>query len=512
MTNYREILRLKKLGLNNSQIAQSLGCSRTTVIQVLNVAEEEGISYPLPEDLSDRKLSELLFPSDRSKPEYKMPDYKYVHRELQKNGVTLNLLWLEYCEKCCEEGELPYQLTQFKKHYRDYAVKNNATMHLNHKPGEIMQVDWAGDTATVIDTDTSEAIPAYVFVSSLPDSGYAYVEAFFSMNQECWIAAHVNAFRYYGGVTRILQCDNLKTGVISHGRNEVTLNKAYNEMAEHYGTAILPCRVRAPKDKAMVEGTVGVISNFILGALRNRQFLSLAELNEAILERLETFNHKPFQKKDGSRASAFEEEKPFLIPLPKRPFELSEWKIATVAPNYHISVDKQNYSVPYEYIKQKVDVRITRSTVEVFFGGKRICSHPRLYGRANQYSTVEAHMPPNHQQYVQWNGDRFRKWAAKIGSNTNTVIDALLSGYKVEQQGYKACMGILKLADKYSNERLENACKKALSFTPRPSLKNIQAILSSGQDQYTESIEEERPSSSQYGFTRGAEYYEGRQK
>lgn len=512
MTNHREILRLKKLGLNNSQIAQSLGCSRTTVIQVLSVAEEKGISYPLPEDLSDRKLSELLFPSDRSKSEYKMPDYEYVHRELQKNGVTLNLLWLEYCEKSREEGALPYQLTQFKKHYRDYAIKTNATMHLNHKPGEIMQVDWAGDTATVIDTDTGEAIPAYVFVSSLPYSGYAYVEAFFSMNQECWIAAHVNAFRYYGGVARILQCDNLKTGVISHGRSEVTLNKAYNEMAEHYGTAILPCRVRAPKDKAMVEGTVGVISNYILGALRNRQFLSLAELNEAIFERLETFNHKPFQKKDGSRASAFEEEKPFLMPLPKRPFELSEWKIATVAPNYHISVDKQNYSVPYEYIKQKVDVRITRSTVEAFFSGKRICSHPRLYGRANQYSTVEAHMPPNHQQYVQWNGDRFRKWAAKIGVNTNTVIDALLSGYKIEQQGYKACMGILKLADKYSNERLENACKKALTFTPRPSLKNIQAILSSGQDQCAESIEVERPSSSQYGFTRGAEYYEGRQK
>ena len=178
MTNYREILRLKKLGLNNSQIAQSLGCSRTTVIQVLNVAEEKGVSYPLPEDLSDRKLSELLFPSDRSKPEYKMPDYEYVHKELQKNGVTLNLLWLEYCEKCREEGELPYQLTQFKKHYRDYAVKTNATMHLNHKPGEIMQVDWAGDTATVIDTDTGEAIPAYIFVSSLPYSGYAYVEAF----------------------------------------------------------------------------------------------------------------------------------------------------------------------------------------------------------------------------------------------------------------------------------------------------------------------------------------------
>ena len=218
--------------------------------------------------MSDRKLSNLLFPSERANPEYKMPDYEYVHNELQKSGVTLNLLWLEYCEKCHEEGELPYQLTRFQKHYRDYAVKTNATMHLNHKPGENMQVDWAGDTATVIDTVAGEAIPAYAFVSSLPYSGYAYVEAFFSMNQKCWIAAHVNAFWYYGGVTRILQCDNLKTGVITHGRNEVTLNKAYNEMAEHYGTAILPRSVRVPKDKAMVEGTVGVISNHILRALR----------------------------------------------------------------------------------------------------------------------------------------------------------------------------------------------------------------------------------------------------
>lgn len=330
------------------------------------------------------------------------------------------------------------------------------------------------------------------------------------MNQENWIAAHVNAFRYYGGVTRILQCDNLKTGVITHGRNEVTLNKAYGEMAEHYGTAILPCRVRAPKDKAMVEGTVGVISNFILGFLRNRRFLSLNELNAAVFERLEMLNQAPFQKREGSRASEFEEEKPFLLPLPARPFELAEWKIATVAPNYHISVDKQNYSVPYEYIKQKVDVRITKTTIEVFFSGNRICSHPRLYGRANQYSTVEAHMPPNHQQYVQWNGDRFRKWAAKIGSNTNIVIDALLSGYKVEQQGYKSCMGILKLADKYTPNRLENACKKALTFTPRPSLKNIQAILSSGQDKVKEDVPAPSESSSKYGFTRGAEYYGGK--
>jgi len=509
MTNYREIIRLHNLGLNNTEIAQSCPCSRTTVIQVLRLAQANNLTYPLPDGMTDKELADLLYPGAESKPEYKMPDYEYVHKELQKSGVTLNLLWLEYCEVCRINGDMPYQLTQFKKYYRDYAVKTNATMHLNHKPGEIMQVDWAGDNAAVIDTDTGEAIPAYIFVATLPFSGYSYVEAFFSMNQECWIAAHVNTYKYFGGVTRILQCDNLKTGVVSHGRNEVTLNKAYNELAEHYGTAILPARVRSPKDKAMVEGTVGVISTFILAALRNRQFLSLNELNEAITERLYSFNHKPFQKRDGSRASAFEEEKAFLLPLPPRPFELSEWKIATVAPNYHISVNKMNYSVPYEYIKQKVDVRITKNTIEVFFGGNRICSHRRLYGRFNQYSTQEDHMPPNHQQYVQWNGERFRKWAEKIGESTVTVISTILSGFKVEQQGYKACMGLLKLADKYTPERLEAACRKALTFTPRPSLKNIQAILSSGQDKAVEESTE-KSSESKYGFTRGAEYYGGK--
>lgn len=511
MTNYREILRLDSLGLNKTQIADACDCSRTTVIAVLRRAEEIGLNYPLPENVSDKDLSSRLHSPTQDKPMYKMPDYEYVHMELQKSGVTLKLLWLEYCEQCRESGKLPYQSTQFNKYYSDYAVKTNATMHLNHKPGEIMQVDWAGDTATVIDTVTGEAITAYLFVSSLPYSGYAYVEAFFNMNQECWIAAHVNAFRYFGGVARILQCDNLKTGVISHGKSEIVLNKAYNEMAEHYGTAILPCRVRAPKDKAMVEGTVCVITNFILGALRNRRFLSLTELNNAIWERLEKLNNAPFQKREGSRSSEFNDEKAFLLPLPPRPFELSQWKIATVAPNYHIGIEKQNYSVPYEYIKQKVDVRITKSTIEIFFGGNRIASHPRLYGRLNQYSTVEEHMPPNHQQYIQWNGERFIKWASKIGVNTKTVVSAILSGYKIEQQGYKACMGILKLADKYSPERLENACKKGLTFTPRPSLKNIQAILSSGQDKEQPEIEE-RQTPSKYGFTRGAEYYAGRKK
>jgi len=508
MTNYREILRLKHLRLNNTQIAESVGCSRTTVINVLKLAREKGLSYPLPELMSDKALYETLFPEAAGKLKYKMPDYDHVYKELQRDGVTLDLLWREYVEECRQSGELSYQSTQFNKYYNDYCAKKNATMHLNHKPGEIMQVDWAGDTTSIIDTDTGEIIKVYVFVATLPYSGYSYVEGFFSMDQECWTTAHANAYKYFGGVTKMIQCDNLKTGVVKHGKDEVELNRSYQELAEHYNAAVVPARVRAPRDKAFVEGTVGVISTFIIAALRNRQFLSLSDLNEAIRDRLYEFNHKPFQKKDGSRASLFEEERPFMLPLPAEPFELSQWKIATVGPNYHIAADKMNYSVPYEYIKQKVDVRLTRGMVEVFFSGNRICSHVRLHGRPNQYSTNEDHMPPDHKKYVAWNADRFICWAGKIGPNTETVVRAILSSYKIEQQGYKPCLALLKLADKYSVERLEAACVKALTYSPQPSFKNVKSILASGQDKAVPGSKvTPNETATQHGFTRGAAYY-----
>jgi len=240
--------------------------------------------------------------------------------------------------------------------------------------------------------------------------------------------------------------------------------------------------------------------------------LSLRELNEAIREKLHIFNSKPFQKKAGSRSILFTEEKPFLLPLPIRPFELATWKIATVQYNYHISVDNQNYSVPYEYIKQKVDVRITKNVIEAFFEGSRISSHPRLYGRSGQYSTLEAHMPPDHQKYVAWNGERFRNWAAKIGESTTTVVNLFLTSHKVEQQGYKSCMALLKLADKYSVERLETACTKAISYTPLPSFKSIQAILRSGLDKTpkSENVSAASSETAGFGFTRGADYYKRR--
>jgi transposase len=509
MTNYREILRLRSLGLTNSRISEATLVSRTTVIRALTAATAVGLDYATVVELSDRELAKALFPRDEnSKPTYATPDYEWVHQELAKPHVTQELLWGEYCEKCRDAGTIPYQLTQFKKYYREWAAQTKATMHLNRKPGELMEVDWAGQTTTVIDDETGEPIDAYVFVAALPYSGFGYIEAFWNREQPSWIAAHVNAYEYFGGVTRILVPDNLKTGVTKHTKKELVLNRSYQEMAEHYGTAIIPTRVRTPKDKATVEGTVGIISTYILAAIRNQKFFSLAELNTEIRERLHKFNHKPFQRKDGSRASLFAEERQFLLPLPVTPFELSEWKKATVQFNYHVLADSHYYSVPYEYIKREVDVRLTRNVIEVFYGGSRICSHVRLYGKRELYSTADEHMPPNHQEYAQWSGARFRSWAAKIGSNTAAIIETILTGCKVEQQGYRTCMALLNLSKQFSEERLEAVCARALDYTPRPSFKTIQTMLKSGRDK-AENEPQTTSEVSKFSFTRGSEYYKG---
>ena len=353
---------------------------------------------------------------------------------------------------------------------------------------------------------TGEIIPAYIFVATLNYSGYAYVEAFLSRNQENWIAAHVNTYRFFGGSTRILVPDNLKTGVLKNTKSEVVLNRTYQEMAEHYGTAVLPARVRKPKDKPSVEGAVGVISTWIIAALRNWKSFTLRELNEAIRGKLEEYHHKPFQKREGSRLSVFlEEEKPMLQPLPPRAFEFAGWRICTVAYNYHIYVEKMFYSVPSVYIKKKVDVRLTINMVEVFLDSERIASHARKHGRPGQYSTLPEHMPEDHRKYTQWNAERFHSWARGIGENTVAVVKAILASRKIEQQSYRACMALLKLSDKYSDSRLEAACKRALSYTPSPSFKSIQTILATGQDELPD--EETPDPSAEFGFTRGPGYY-----
>jgi len=509
MTHYKEILRLHSLGISGRSIAISCECSRNTVAKVLDRAGVLKLKWPLESDMTEGELSELLFPQSEIKSTgRKAPDLEYIHKEIGKPNVTLKLLWDEYCASCRLADEQPLMYTQFCYHYQKHAEKKRATMHIPRKPGEQTEVDWAGKTAFIVDSDTGEAIPVYIFVAALSYSGYAYVEGFLSQNQECWITAHVNMFRFFGGVTRAIVPDNLKTGVERTDWYTPTVNRTYRELAEHYNTAIIPARVRKPKDKPNAEETVGIISTWIIAALRNEKFFSLASLNAAIREKLQVFNSKLFQKKEGSRESLFlNEEKPLLMPLPANPYELASWKKATVAFNYHISVEKMYYSVHFSYIKQVVDVRLTRNVVEVFIGGNRICSHARLYGRTGQYSTLAEHMPESHQNYSSWDADRFIAWAKKIGIHAEMTVKTILSANKVQQQAFRSCMALLKLAEKYSDARLEAACKRALTYTSSPSYKVVKMIITSGQDELSEDNTAQSKNVEKYGFTRGAGYY-----
>ena len=403
MTRYREILRLSSLGFSNRNIALSVPCSRNTVAKVLKRAQELEISWPLEDNQTDEVLEGLFYPKQSDRSQKRMPDYDYIHKELLRNGVSKKLLWTEYMEDCRANSDEPLMYSQFCYHIQQDEQKRRASMHINRKPGEQVEVDWAGDPATIIDPDTGEILKAYIFVGVMTYSQYAYVEAFLDMKQKSWITAHVHMYEFFGGVARILVPDNCKTAVVHNGGwKDQQINETYQEMAEHYGTAIIPARVRTPKDKPNAEGTVGNISTWITAALRKEQFFSLAELNRAIREKLEQFNQRLFQKKEGSRLDLFlEDEKPLLSPLPATRFELSDWKTATVQFNYHISVDGMLYSVPYEYIKKKVDVKVTDTTIEIFYNHNRIASHRRLKGRPGQYSTITEHMPEDHQKYLE---------------------------------------------------------------------------------------------------------------
>ena len=403
MTKYREILRLHSLGLSQKDIAGSCSASKKTVSKVLKEAKAKNIFWPLSDTDTDAVLQEKLFPKEPKVSSTKqMPDFEYIRRELLRNGVNKKLLWTEYVATCNQNGTEPLMYSQFCYYIQQDEKRRRATMHIPRKPGEQVEVDWAGDPAYITDPDTGEVTTAHIFVGVMSYSQYPYVEAFLNEQQAAWITAHVHMFEYFGGVPRILVPDNCKTAVIhNHDWNNPQVNAVYHEMAEHYNCAIVPARVRAPKDKPNAEGIVGVISTWIIAALRDEQFFSLAELNAAIWQKLYEFSRKPFQKKEGTRYDIYKtEELPLLLPLPQSPYELAEWKQATVQFNYHISVDGMYYSVPYEYIKRKVDVRVTASTIEAFYKQTRIASHRRLYGRKGQYSTVTIHMPEDHQKYA----------------------------------------------------------------------------------------------------------------
>ena len=512
MIDYREIIRLKNLKFSNVAIANSLCCSRNTVSEVLKLAESHSLEWPIPETLTNKDIEQLFYPGRGTNEGRRLPDYEYIYNELAKPGVTLSLLWAEYCAKCEAEHTIPYQHTQFNEKYHAYAASKKATLRIKRKPGETMEVGWIGDTLKVYDSANCCEIPAYIFVAVLPCSLYGYTEAFPDMKSNHWIEAHVHAYSFFGGVTRILVPDNLKTGVIKNTRTELILNRSYHEMPEHYGTAIIPARPVKPKDKPNAEGTVKVLETWILAALRNRKFFTFQELNKAIHKKLEEFNAKPFQKKKGSRLSAFlEEERDFLMPLPASPYETAVWSTATIQPDYLITVGNCKYSVPYEFIGKKVDIRAAENSIEVFYHGDRIASHVRkMYAPEPIY--LPEHMPENHRKFLEYNTESFLDWGKSMGHSTHLVIKHFLFMHKVEQQGYKSCASLMKLADRYGTDRLENACAKALSYTPNPSLKNISTILKNGQDKVVLTSESARVSNKEslkYGITRGASYYKG---
>lgn len=511
MTRYREMIRLLNQGISQRNIALSCPCSRNTISKVAARVKEIALKWPLAPEMTDADLEKLLLGGQKPEVDRVMPDWEKIRREMLRKGVTLKLLWMEYVEEAKTNHRIPLMYSRFCDHFREFMNVEHATMHIARKPGERIEVDWAGQTIDVVDRDTGETLPASLFVAVCSFSLYTYVTACLSQDLDNWIQCHVDMFRFFAGVPQMIVPDNLKTGVDRIEPGAIVLNRTYEEMAEHYGTAIVPARVRHPKDKPNVEGTVKIVSTWILSALRNHKFFTLADLNAEIKTRLKAFNEKPFHKKEGSRFSVFlGEEKPFLAPLPAAHYEPSQWKTATVQFNYHIEVEKMHYSVPYEYIKQVVDVRLTRNVIEIFDHQKRIASHLRLTGRPGQYSTQELHMPEDHQKYLEWDSKRFLDWGAKIGPSTVQALKAILASHKIEQQAYRACMGLLKLADKYTATRLENATAKALSYTSSPSFKIIKNILVSGLDKPesgTPAKTDENTAS--FGFTRGAAYYGG---
>jgi transposase len=502
MVKYREIIRLSAAGISQQNIAFSCGCAQSTVQVVLKKARELKLEWPLPEEIDDLAIRSILYPRKQQSLTRAAVDYMYVDKELHKRGVTLTLLWNEYCEKTLSQGGIPYQYTQFCDNYKKWAISNEVTMHIDRKPAEQMQVDWAGLCSEVVDPDSSELLKVYIFVASLPYSGYIFAEGFYSMDSEAWISAHIHAFSHFGGVAPIVVPDNCKTAIAKNTTVELIVNENYRRMAEYYGCAIVPARIKRPKDKGHVEMSVGVVERQVIASLRNHVFFSLCDLNEAIAEKIAEINDRPFQKKTGSRTSVFlGQEKDMLIPLPSRPYEIIVRKRVTVNFNYHISFEGTYYSVPFSFVKREVEVAASANTVSINCDGMRIATHIKAKGRLGTYVTNPDHMPDSHRDFVEWDGERFRRWAKTIGVSTHKVIDAILRSRKIEQQSYRSCRGVLSLAKRHSNELLEEACAKAISYTPRPSYKTVKNIASG-------LVASKAPDPDEHAYLRGANYYE----
>lgn len=481
MRKIKEVLRLKfNYGHSNKQIAQSCNIARSTVREYLRRAEKAGITWPFDSALDEAALERALFPPLPIVPPSlrTMPPMEYLHQELRKKGVTLQLLWHEY-KHVNPEG---YQYSQFCHLYRQWEKKLDVTLRQEHRAGEKLFVDYAGQTIPIIDPATGEITQAQIFIAALGASSYTYAEASATQDLPSWIQSHVHAFQFFGGVPSILVPDNLKAGVNKPCRYEPDINPTYLELAQHYGTTVIPARVGRPRDKAKVESAVFVAERWILAALRNHDFFSIQELNQAIFQSLENLNNRKFQKLDTSRKALFESlDKPALKPLPPQPYEYAEWQKARVNIDYHVEIDRHYYSVPYQLAREQVDTRLTATTVEVLFKNTRVASHARSYLKG-QFTTLKNHMPKSHQRYLEWTPSRIIHWAEKTGPKTSQLVTHIMQNRPHPEQGFRSCLGIMRLAGRYSPQRLESASARALAIKAF-SYKSVESILKNNLDQ-----------------------------
>jgi transposase len=505
MRKIKDVLRLKfETDLSHRRIARCCHVSRPAVAALLSRFEDAGLSWPAAAEMDDATLERRLYPPAPALPatERTAPDWPQIHRELRRKGVTLMLLWHEY-KAAHPEG---VQYSWFCEQYRAWAGKLDVVMRQEHRAGEKLFVDYAGQTAEVVDRRTGEVRQAQIFVAVLGASNYTYAEATWSQQLPDWIGSHVRAFEFLGGTSEVVVPDNLRSGVSKAHRYEPDLNPTYRDLANHYGVAVLPARARRPRDKAKAEAGVLLVERWILAALRNQSFFSLAELNREISRLLKRLNEHPFKKLPGSRQELFEQlDRPALQPLPAQAYAFAEWKKVRVNIDYHVDVEGHYYSVPYQLVRKSLDARYTARTVECFHKGQRVASHIRSLLKGH-HTTVAEHMPKSHREYAQWTPQRLIRWAEKTGPATAGVVQSILARRAHPQQGFRSCLGILRLGKSFSDERLEAACRRALKIGSC-SYKSIDSILRQGLDRRALPEQQALDLSIEHDNIRGSDYY-----
>ena len=505
MRKIRDVLRYRhSAGLSLEAIARALKISKGVVSKYLRLASDAGLGWPLPDDLNDADLERLLYRQVAARePTFVEPDYAWVHQELKKKGVTLTLLWEEYRQSVGERG---YQYTAFCTRYRDWSGQLKRSMRQIHRVGEKLFADYAGPTVPIVDAATGEIRPASIFVAVLGASSYTFACATAGQTQVDWLTGIDKALRFIGGVTALIVPDNPRALVAGPDRYEPELNRATAEFASHYGTVILPARPRKPQDKAKAEVGVQVVERWILARLRHRRFFSLAELESAVAELLPPLNDRPFKKLPGCRREAFVRlDAPYLRPLPATPFVLAEWKQARVNIDYHVEFEGHYYSVPNALVRQAVELRITRGGIEILARGHRVASHARS-SRKGQFSTVAEHMPASHRAHAEWSPTKLLTWAASVGPATAELVQRMLTEKPHPEQGYRACLGLMRLARKHGRSRLEAACTRALAVGAHR-YRSVASILEKGLDRQPLAPQQAELALPDHANVRGPGYY-----